>query len=210
MTRALRRGLSAGRVSTSLSASRPVSSGTTYTFSQLMLVLLRSTRPLSSLVPGTLTSVAIVVKAGFSVRGILAGLAMSSLTAFGFQINDLLDYQKDKAAGVQRPIASGVLSPGTAAAFAFALLLFVFALSALVGSGTRVLAATALLLVLYTPFARRIPLFKGFYVALLCISPLYYGSQASGAQYPWTPYVLLFLFIVGREALMDSNEVRGD
>jgi 4-hydroxybenzoate polyprenyltransferase len=100
------------------------------------------------------------------VRGLLAGLAMYSLTAFGFQVNDILDYAKDRAAGVSRPIARGALSRGAAALFAVALLLMTFALSAWVGAGGGVLAATAAALMLYTPSARKLPLIKGLYVAV--------------------------------------------
>jgi 4-hydroxybenzoate polyprenyltransferase len=165
---------------------------------------------MSSLVPGTLSCAVVFAKAGPSWRGILAGLAMCTLTAFGFQVNDVLDFHKDRAAGVKRPIATGIVSRSAATLFALALLVATFALSAWVGSGGKVLALSALALVLYTPSARKLPLIKGLYVAGLCMAPLYYGSVVAAAQYAWHPYLLLAIFIVGREALMDSHEMRGD
>ena len=81
--------------------------------------------------------------------------------------------------------------------FAFILLLVTFAFSAWAGSGVRVLAVTALALILYTPSARKAPLIKDLYVAGLCMAPLYYGSVVSGVQYAWSPYALLALFIIG-------------
>ena len=165
---------------------------------------------MSSLVPGTLSCAAVFARNGFSVRGILAGLAMYALAAFGFQVNDVLDFRKDRAAGVERPIASAILSRQTALLFALALLLVTFGVSAFVGCGGRVLAATALALILYTPTARQLPLIKGFYVAALCVAPLYYGSVVSGVPYRWPPYVLVAVFIAGREAFMDSNEIEDD
>jgi 4-hydroxybenzoate polyprenyltransferase len=135
---------------------------------------------------------------------------MFTLTAFGFVVNDILDYHKDAAAGVTRPIAMGMLSRQAAMLLALALLLSTYAASAFVGSGGKVLAVTALALTLYTPAARYFPLVKGFYVAALCVVPLYYGSAVSRAQYAWPSYVLLGIFVVGREALMDANEVVGD
>jgi 4-hydroxybenzoate polyprenyltransferase len=152
----------------------------------------------------------ISVKAGFSTRGVLAGIAMSVLTAFGFQVNDILDFHKDRAAGVRRPIAMGLISRTGAMLFALALLCLAFAISAWTGSGSSVLAVTAIALVLYTPSARKLPLLKGLYVAGLCAVPLYYGSQVTATQYPWPSYALLAIFILGREALMDANELRGD
>ncbi len=135
---------------------------------------------------------------------------MYSLAAFGFQVNDILDYRKDKAAGVRRPVAAGELTRRAALLFALALLVVTFAVSARVGSGGNVLAATALALILYTPTARKLPLTKGIYVACLCVAPLYYGSVVSGASYAWPPYVLVAVFITGREAFMDSNELKDD
>jgi 4-hydroxybenzoate polyprenyltransferase len=165
---------------------------------------------MSSLVAATVSSGVAFARTGFSLRGILAGLAMFALTAFGFQVNDVLDYRKDRAAGVQRPIATGILSRKAAMLFAGALLLLTFAASAWVGRGAKVLAVTSLALIFYTPAAQRLPLVKGLYVALLCVAPLYYGSVVSNAHFPLPPYALLVAFIVGREAFMDSNETRGD
>jgi 4-hydroxybenzoate polyprenyltransferase len=172
--------------------------------------LIGSTRPMSSLVAGTLSGAVFWTRTGLPVRGILVGLAMFTLTAFGFVVNDILDYHKDAAAGVTRPIAMGMLSRKAAMLLALALLLSTYAVSVFVGSGGKVLAATALALTLYTPAARYFPLIKGFCVAALCVVPLYYGSAVSRAQYAWPSYVLLVIFVVGREALMDANEVRGD
>jgi 4-hydroxybenzoate polyprenyltransferase len=189
---------------------RRAASKLTSTVSAWLPGLIASTRPMSSLVAGTLSSAVFWTRTGLSVRGILVGLSMFSLTAFGFVVNDILDYHKDVAAGVMRPIATGILSRKAAMLFALALLLSTYAVSALVGSGGKVLAATALALLLYTPAAQYLPLIKGFYVAALCLAPLYYGSDVSRAQYPWPSYGLLAVFVVGREALMDANEVRGD
>jgi 4-hydroxybenzoate polyprenyltransferase len=194
-----------GRITSRLGLSREVISLFDYP-----VVLFLSTRPVSSLISGTLSSAVVFVRDGFSLRGVLAGLAMYCLTGFGFQINDIIDYRKDRTAGVTRPIATGVLSRRAAMVFAFILLLVTFAFSAWAGSGVRVLAVTALALILYTPSARKAPLIKDLYVAGLCMAPLYYGSVVSGVQYAWSPYALLALFIIGREALMDSNEIRGD
>jgi geranylgeranylglycerol-phosphate geranylgeranyltransferase len=135
---------------------------------------------------------------------------MYALTAFGFQINDVLDYRKDRAAGVERPIAAGALSLTDAMAFALVLLALTCVLSAWIGAGGKVLAATALALILYTPTARGFPPLKGLYVAVLCVSPLIYGAAVRGAAYAWQPYAFVIAFIAAREALMDSNELEGD
>jgi 4-hydroxybenzoate polyprenyltransferase len=165
---------------------------------------------MSSLPAGTLSCAMVFAHTGPAWRGVLAGLAICTLTAFGFQVNDILDFRKDQAAGVKRPIATGMVSRSGAKLFALALLLVTFAFSAWVGAGWKVLAVTALALVLYTPSARKLPLVKGLYVAGLCVVPLYYGSQVTAAQSAWYLYAVMAIFIVGREALMDSNEMQGD
>jgi 4-hydroxybenzoate polyprenyltransferase len=182
----------------------------TWAYRGTLRALLASTRPMSSLLATAMTCAVIAVSAGVSVRCMLAGLAMFALTAFGFQINDILDYRKDVAARVLRPIASGVLSRKAAAVFAFGLLIFALAIGAWIGPGWKILAATAVALIVYTPAAHNVPVIKGLYVAALCIAPLLYGSVVGGAAHSWQPYMLLSAFILGRETLMDANEARGD
>ncbi len=173
-------------------------------------LLVRSGRPFSSIIAGAVSLAAVWMHSGFSVRAILVGLAMSVVTMFGFVINDILDYDKDVAAGVQRPIAMGAVSRPAALMFSVLLLLVIWSLSSTVGTGSSVLALTALALLLYTPFARRVPLIKGLYVAGLCVVPLYYASAVSSMSSSWHAYGVLVLWIIGREMLMDANEMEGD
>lgn len=169
-----------------------------------------STRPASSLIAATLSSAVMWTNTGFSTRSILVGLTMWAVTAFGFVVNDILDYRKDTAAGVKRPIATGALSRRGAFILALVLLLAAFILSAVVGSGANLLAATVLALALYTPVARSLPLLKGLYVAGLCLVPLCYGAVVSHANYSWITCAALAAFIFGRETVMDANELNGD
>ena len=170
-----------------------------------------ATRPLSSLVVGTLTAAAATAgRHGFTLRGAMAGLTMTFLAAFGFAVNDIVDYPKDRAAGVRRPIASGALSRAAAAWLAAAMLLCAGLLAGTVGSGGAVAGATAALLLLYSPMAQRFPLAKGAYIAVLCCAPLWYGAAAGSAQFPWTSYAALAGFVFGREILMDAEELPGD
>lgn len=168
-------------------------------------------RPLSSVVAGTLTASAAIAGEGrLTVRSIAAGLAMTALAMFGFAVNDIFDYHKDRGAGIQRPVAAGTLSRGGATWLAIALLLAAGLFSAIVGSGGIIVAVTAAALLLYSPVARRYPLTKDAYVAGLCCAPLYYGAVTGGRQYAWYSYVALACFVLGREVLMDSGELAGD
>jgi geranylgeranylglycerol-phosphate geranylgeranyltransferase len=169
-----------------------------------------TTRPGSSFVAGTLTATAAFAGAHFSLRGAAAGLAMTTLTRFGFVVNDLFDYSKDRAAGVQRPLAAGKLSMKGAVWTAITTLACSSITCALAGAGPRLVATVALLLVLYSPLARRYALCKDIYVAFLCCVPLYYGGLIGGQRYSCFAYVSLACFVFGREVLMDSYELAGD
>jgi 4-hydroxybenzoate polyprenyltransferase len=175
------------------------------------LALWRTTRPFSSLAAGVLSAGAIMsAREDFVARGIVAGLAMCSLTMFGFVVNDIFDYRKDRAAGVTRPIATGELSLRKAWLLAGCLLLFAGATSRAAGGGAGILAATSVALLLYSPVAQRIPLIKGMYVGGLCCAPLAYGATAGDAAYSWLSYATLACFVAGREAVMDADELNGD
>lgn len=173
--------------------------------------LFRTTRPLSSLVAGTLaSSVLVAAYERLSLQGLAAGLAMTLLTMFGFVTNDIFDRRKDAAAGVQRPIATGELSLWNAIILANGLLVPVFLISKLIGPGGQILAITGLSLVAYSPIAQRFPLSKGICVAVLACTPMIYGSVVGGVQCFWFSYASLSCFVLGREILMDSDKFIGD
>jgi len=176
-----------------------------------LAALFGTTRPLSSLVAGTIAASAAIAGQGhLTLRGVAAGLAMTALAMFGFTVNDIFDYRKDRAAGIQRPVAAGTLSRKSAVWLAMAMLLAACIFSAVAGSSGMVMAVTSAMLLLYSPVAQRYPLCKDVYVAGLCCAPLYYGAVAGGRQYPWFSYAVLACFVLGREALMDSDELAGD
>ncbi|MFI5310922.1 MAG: UbiA family prenyltransferase [Gemmatimonadales bacterium] len=173
--------------------------------------LVLTARPLSSLVVGTLTASAAVGGLGrLTTRSINAGLAMTVLAMFGFVVNDIFDYDKDRVAGVRRPIADGTLSRRSAALWAAGLLATAMLLATTVGSGGIVLAITAAALLLYSPLALRLPLGKDVCVAGICCAPLLYGATVVGVPRSWISYVTLACFVFGRELLMDSDEQPGD
>ncbi|MGD0778410.1 MAG: UbiA family prenyltransferase [Candidatus Solibacter sp.] len=166
---------------------------------------------MSSVVVGTLAAAAAMAgHDGPTLRGVAAGFGMTALAMFGFAVNDILDYDKDRAAEVQRPVAAGALSRRSAAWLAAALLLCAGLLSAIVGAGGTVLAATAAALLLYSPVAQRYPLAKDASVAGLCCLPLCYGAQVGDRHFPWFSYAVLAGFVLGREIFMDADELQGD
>lgn len=177
---------------------------------RIFYLMICSGRPLSSVIAGALSLSVVWMHDRFSLRAVVVGLAMSVVTMFGFVVNDIFDYRKDSSAGVKRPIATGSLSRMNAALFSAFLLVAVSLLSAMVGSGRIVMAVTVLALIVYTPFARIMPLLKGLYVGGLCLVPLYYASAVGDLRASSRAYLLLCLFVMGREMLMDADELEGD
>ena len=167
-------------------------------------------RPVSSAVAGLLTVMAVWVREGVSWTGAAAGGAMWAVTMFGFVVNDVLDYEKDRAAGVQRPIATGALGRGAALIYGGVLLVVAAVLERAVGAGGGVLAVAAVAVLVYTPTARSVPMVKGLYVAGLCVLPLLYGAVIAGGRASWGTYAVLVGFVTAREMLMDAHEVAGD
>jgi 4-hydroxybenzoate polyprenyltransferase len=177
----------------------------------ILAALFRTVRPLSSLVTGTLAAAAAIAGQGrLGVRGLGAGFAMIALSMFGFAVNDIMDYHRDRAAGIQRPIAAGRLSRTGAAWLASALLLAAFLFSLAAGAGKGILAITSALLIFYSPVKLRYPLCKDVYVAGLCCLPLYYGVVVGSGRGSWFSYVVLACFVLGREIWMDADELPGD
>jgi 4-hydroxybenzoate polyprenyltransferase len=175
-----------------------------------LLLMLSSGRPLSAGIAGTLSSVGVWVRWGLSWRVFIAGLAMCAVTMFGFVVNDLLDFDKDVAAGVRRPIAMGLLSKRMALGYAVCLLVAGFCLSGTLGSGAAVVLVTAFALALYTFFAKRLPMLKGLYVGGLCLTPMWYAASVTRGSLSTAAYVIVAFFIFGRETLMDANELAAD
>jgi 4-hydroxybenzoate polyprenyltransferase len=176
-----------------------------------VMALFGTVRPLSSLVTGTLAASAAIVGQGrLSIRSFGAGLAMTALSMFGFAVNDILDYYGDRAAGIQRPVATGKLSRKSAAWLALAMLIAAFLFSLAAGPGKVILTISSVLLLLYSPVKKRYPLCKDIYVAGLCCLPLYYGVVVGGRQGSWFSYAVLACFVLGREIWMDADELQGD
>jgi 4-hydroxybenzoate polyprenyltransferase len=198
---------------TGLSALKSFWHSPSYTMGTLMTLaaLFKTARPLSSLVTGTLAASAAIAgqrRLGIGILG--AGLAITALSMFGFAVNDIMDYHRDRAAGIQRPVAAGKLSRESAAWLAIAMLLATFLFSLAAGPGKAILAVTGVLLLFYSPLKQRYPLCKDVYVAGLCCLPLYYGVVVGGRKCSWFSYAVLACFVLGREIWMDSDELPGD
>jgi geranylgeranylglycerol-phosphate geranylgeranyltransferase len=125
-------------------------------------------------------------------------------------VNDLYDVEKDRAARVNRAIAAGRLSAGTAAAYAALLVVAAVAAAPRTGAGLGLGAVAIALGVLYSVFARAFPVLKGFYTAGCCCLPLVYGAAVTGARAGAVALAGVALFNAGRETFLDAHHVAGD
>jgi len=73
-----------------------------------------------------------------------------------------------------------------------------------------VILLTILGVIIYSPFAKRFPLFKGFYTSLLCCAPLQYGLTIAKVDMNLLLYIPIIIFITGREILLDIYDLEGD
>jgi 4-hydroxybenzoate polyprenyltransferase len=128
----------------------------------------------------------------------------------GFIVNDVCDRPKDILACVQRPIAMGLISSAEGVVGSSLLFTMAFCVTPLLGRSVLILFFTAGAVVAYSTFARRFPILKGVYTALLCCAPLAYGAAIGGGEFAITVYAALICFICGREIYLDVRDVAGD
>lgn len=183
-----------------------------YYYNSFLLVI-QTSRVQTSVISGVLAALIIHNHTKILlIDCILKSIPIIFVTMSGFICNDIYDYEKDKKAGKNRPICSGRLSKKTAAGWAmlFAIFSLLINLAYCDFYPMLVISLTIALVALYSPFSRHIPLFKGFYTAVLCCSPLIYGLSISGYPINVIQFVPIIIFIFGREIMLDIFDLRGD
>lgn len=177
-----------------------------------LVLALRTSRPFSGLVAGLLTF-AILLRADVFPLAVsfLLSTPIMLATMIGFIENDIFDYEKDKRARLQRPIASGELSKSTAKRYANVF----FVLSLAIALFSNINAIVVLVMVItgvkvYSPFANRFPIAKGIATSILTLGPIAYASALASIHIPLYIYVATSVFIIGREILLDTKDLHRD
>ena len=135
-------------------------------------------------------------------------LPITAVTMAAFVFNDLYDREKDRVAKAKKkPIADGRV--GAAQGYLFAALLSAGALmlAAVIDQGLSLYVITAALAgaIAYSFVARRIPVAKkGVATAVLCCTPLAYGSEVARVAVPTPIYAFFAAFVFGRELVLDA------
>jgi 4-hydroxybenzoate polyprenyltransferase len=179
----------------------------------LKILLLKVARLPVALIAGFCVFAALAVLSGLSIPMMaLHSLPILLVTMAAFVLNDLYDVAKDRLAGADKPVALGHVSPAATLLLAVGLIASALASAALLEQGYSLFVVVAALIavLLYSPLSRRVPVVKGLAAAVLCCAPLAYASAVTSIRFPSAIYLLLIIFMVGRELLLDVLDLRGD
>jgi geranylgeranylglycerol-phosphate geranylgeranyltransferase len=147
-----------------------------------------------------------------TLAGYLTGVFIS---AFSMVINDVLDFQVDRANGARRPLVMGTASVGGAKVLSVFLLVIGLVSSAYTGFATFVIAAAfACVATLYNWRLKERGFSGNIAVALSVMIPFIYGGVLAEG-WRWDPLLDMmaltaFLAAVGREVVKGITDVEGD
>jgi 4-hydroxybenzoate polyprenyltransferase len=144
-----------------------------------------------------------------SASTLIAACVVLLVTAFGFVVNDCYDIAVDALGKPHRPIPSGRISSGIAAAFAGSLALAALALSATLGWAFSIIALGAIVLSwAYSYRLKNTLLLGNGAVAMLVAAALLYGALTAGppGAAVWTAVAISFPYIVAQEALFNLED----
>lgn len=147
-----------------------------------------------------------------AIGAYLRGIPLALVTMAGFVLNDIFDIDKDRRAGVSRPITDGMLSIRKAYVFAALFIAIGVGVELAISSAecVFVMVLTAVGVALYSPTSKAFPLSKTVFTAILTTAPFFYGAALYSVPVPIPAVALCVIFVTMREALMDTVEVDGD
>jgi 4-hydroxybenzoate polyprenyltransferase len=172
-----------------------------------------TSRPQSSFLSGIATLIILLSQNENSIfKYIFQSLPIVLATMVGFILNDVYDYEKDKTANKDRPIALGILDRNLAINTAFVLSFVSIVITLFFCNLSSVFFIILLItgLIFYSPISKHLPVIKGFITALLTTSPIAYGSIILKMNFPFYFYISIVIFIIGREILLDTKDLVSD
>ncbi len=142
----------------------------------------------------------------------IAAVVVVLITAGANTMNDYFDLTADRVNRPTRPLPSGQVSPGTALAIALTEMSSGVLLSKLLGNTAMGIALLAtVLLILYTPFFKPLPLIGNVMVAGISAITFVFAGVVLGQVEPLLfPALVAFFFHLGRELLKDVQDFSGD
>lgn len=175
-------------------------------------LMLLSSRIATSLIASFVVFVMIYNNENDIYVSFIHSLIFMLVTMYGFVINDIIDYKKDKLAKRNRPISNGDLTKKNASYFSLSLILISLTLEYYLGNSIslRIIIYIILLLTLYSFISKYLPLIKGLVTSLLCLTPIIYVNSLIEIYTNTIIYTIIFVFIFGRELFMDAQDLKGD
>jgi 4-hydroxybenzoate polyprenyltransferase len=146
-------------------------------------------------------------------ESMVLALPIFPMTMCTFILNDINDIERDIVNHPDRPIPNGSISIGAAAGVY--MLLFVLSLvlvAELIVPGVQYVYLLGFIVAInYGTIVNHIPRLKNFYVAFASLIPLAIVNAAGNRiMIPWTFSIAVFLFVLGKEMLMDVRDMAGD
>ncbi len=143
----------------------------------------------------------------------IQALPVLTICMCGFVINDLSDIEKDRTNHPLRPLPSNAISETSASIVYFLLLAISLITIKLNVDPANVYLYILLLVALinYNFVVAYIPILKTFYVAIVSLIPIFILSSILHSEESILVVAIsLFMFLLGREMLMDVEDVKGD
>ena len=143
----------------------------------------------------------------------LSSFSVLLITIGGNLINDYFDAGIDKINNPQRPIPSGKMTPGKA--LKVSIILFILGNVIFAFINLRLLYVglfASLLLILYTPFLKPLPLIGDIGISLLLALTLLVGAISASGKLNVILFPAIFAFLLNfpREILKDGEDIIGD
>ncbi len=153
----------------------------------------------------------------FHTRELWPSLALAlpifSIAMCMFILNDINDVERDLVNHPRRPIPAGSITVGTAAIVYSVLFgLSLVLVRILTQPNVHYIYLLGFLLAInYNTIVNNLPKLKNLYVAFTTLVPIFIVNTATGTQViPMLITAALFLFVLGREILMDVQDSPGD
>jgi geranylgeranylglycerol-phosphate geranylgeranyltransferase len=145
-------------------------------------------------------------------RSLAASVPMFIICMCTFVLNDLNDIDRDRTNHPERPLPSGAISlRATAALFIMTFLGSIITIRLLTDPALHLLYLAILLFSLgYSPIADCLPKVKTFYVAAIILVGLILVAKTVKMEMDIRLLLTAFLFVLGREMLMDAQDAAGD
>ena len=174
-------------------------------------------RPVTSLIASLSVLIGSVIGVGADVMPHLTEMALAVAAAFlfsagGFALNDYLDRDIDRINHPRRPLPAGTITPRNALrASAILLAASLIVAVAINLQAVIIIAAATAVAVSYETSLKYKSIWGNLSISTLAaLTFLFGGAAVDRLLSPFFASIVAFLFILGREIIMDIEDIKGD